>query len=87
MKNLSMSTRSWGQKLQVPRAVTEWNVLVSPVGLGNKDHSAGEGQQSVSQSQCPPKLLSSGIIWQAYTYIPTMINIIALVDRNTYSKN
>jgi hypothetical protein len=43
-------------------------MVIGPVELGNKNHCTGEGQQQCSsQSECPPKLLSNGIIFEAIT--------------------
>jgi hypothetical protein len=31
--------------LKAPRAVRQWNMVMSPAGLGTKNDCAGEGQQ------------------------------------------
>jgi hypothetical protein len=38
--------------LKAPRAVTQYNMVMSPVGLGTKNHCAGEGQQQFTVLDC-----------------------------------
>jgi hypothetical protein len=35
-------------RLKAPRAVRQQNIVMNPVGLGTKNHCAGEGQQQFS---------------------------------------
>jgi hypothetical protein len=54
MYNLGPVSRcSWDQSLKAPRPVRQQNTVISPVGLGTKNHCAGEASVTIFRPASP----------------------------------